>query len=632
MTTDPAKNKPITGSSPAEMNASETPEAGVAMRGNDEVIGVAFRRSLVVVVVAALVVGGVVLIANLGSGPAPVDDAPVLDALDQESPEGLVLPEIPFTDVTAQAGIDFVHESGARGEKLLPETMGGGVAFLDYDVDGDQDLLLVNSDIWPWDRSPGEKRPTMALYRNEGSGRFEDVTEEAGLARPIYGMAPAVGDMDNDGDPDLFITAVGPNLLLRNDGGRFVEVTDEAGVGGEDDAWSTAAAWLDVDGDGLLDLVVTNYVVWSREIDLKQGFSLTGEGRSYGPPLSFEGERPYLYRNLGDGTFEETAEHAGLVVRNQTTGEPAAKSLGIAPVDLNGDGHLDMVIANDTVRNFAFINRGDGTFDEQGVELGIAFDSYGKARGAMGIDTTSLWEGEDLTIAIGNFANEMSALYTAEQPGSVFSDDAITAGIGPATRLALTFGVIFFDADLDGRQDLLQANGHVENEIQAVQRSQRYRQSAQLFWNTGGAGGPVFALLPEEAVGDLTRPIVGRGAAYADVDGDGDLDVVLTQTGGPALLLRNDQALGGNWVRVRLIGRSSNRDAIGAVLRARVGGGTLLRRVMPTRSYLSQVERVVTFGLGEAARIDELEITWPDGSTQTVGELGAGVVHEIIEP
>jgi len=615
---------------------SPTESESRAERVGDEVIAVAFRRSIVVVVALAVLVGvGIWVFSGPGEAP-PAEDGPEVEVLAQERPDELRLPRVPFVDITTEAGIDFVHESGARGEKLLPETMGGGCAFFDYDVDGDQDLLLVNSMAWPWDEGSEAEGSAASvgsrLYRNDGTGRFEDVTLQAGLGEALYGMGPAVGDYDGDGDPDVYVTAVGGNRLYRNDDGVFVDVTSESGVGGDAGMWSTGAAWFDADGDGLLDLVVVNYVTWTREIDLAQGFQLTGVGRAYGPPLSFEGSRPFFFRNLGDGTFEETAEEAGLVVRNATTGKPAAKSLAVALVDVNGDTRLDVAVANDTVRNFLFVSLGDGTFSEEGVEYGIAFDSYGKARGAMGIDTASLWDGEDTAIAIGNFANEMSALYVSERAGSVFSDDAITAGLGPATRMALTFGVFFFDADLDGRLDLLQANGHVEDEIGTVQASQSYEQPAQLFWNTGGQGGPLLALLPDEAVGDLTRPIVGRGASYADIDGDGDLDVLLTQTGGPPLLLRNDQATGHNWARVRLVASGANTGAIGARVTARVAGRTQARTVMPTRSYLSQVELPVTFGLGEHTRIDELAIRWPDGSEQRVGPLEAGREHVVLQP
>ena len=587
---------------------------------DDAVIGRAFRWSLGVLVIGAVVTGAIGLWVR-SSGEAPPTQAAEVE------PPAAVQTEVEpapgrFTDITEQAGIGFIHTNGATGEKLLPETMGGGCAFLDYNSDGHPDILFVNSSHWPGDAPPDGKRPTMALYRNDGSGRFEEVTASAGLDVTLYGMGAAVGDYDNDGDPDVLITAVGPNRFFRNDDGVFTDVTDEANLAGDPGAWSTSAGFFDYDGDADLDLFVCNYVRWTPEIDRSLDSRLVGIGRAYGPPTHFEGTFCDLYRNEGDGRFTEVSEEAGLHVRNEATGAPVAKALAVTFPDANGDGRPDILVANDTVRNFCFVNEGDGTFAERGRRLGVAYNSSGNATGAMGIDARHFGGDERLGIFIGNFANEMTSAYVSRGERGFFTDESMVQGIGGPTRLALTFGLFLFDYDLDGRLDLLQANGHLEQEINQVQPSQHYRQPAQLFWNAGPDHPRTFAPVAAERVGDLARPIVGRGAAYADIDADGDLDVLLTQVGGPPLLLRNDQSQDHHWLRCKLVGTRSNRDAIGATVELTAGGVTQRRRVMPTRSYLSQVERTVTFGLGDSDRVGSLRVTWPDGSVQEVEPEG----------
>jgi hypothetical protein len=524
-----------------------------------------------------------------------------------------------FTEITREAGIDFVHDNGAQGEKLLPETMGGGVAFFDFDGDGDADLLFVNSTWWPWHPSREGKPPTAALYRND-EGRFVNVTTGSGLDVQFYGMGVAAGDYDGDGRVDVLLTGVGGHRLFRNaGGGRFTDVTAAAGVGGATNDWSTCATWFDADNDGDLDLFVGNYIRWSRTIDAEVGYTLVGVGRAYGQPNNFEGAFAYLYLNDGHGRFSDVSAESGVQIRNPLTGVPVSKPLGVAPVDLDHDGYTDLVVANDTVQNFVFLNQKNGTFREIGALAGVAFDSYGNTRGAMGIDTAWFRNDDKLGIAIGNFANEMTALYVVQHTATNFADEAITEGIGPASRLLLKFGVFFFDYDLDGWLDLFSANGHLEQEIEKVQKSQTYAQPAQLFWNAGAAGQAGFLNVTAERAGpDLFRPIVGRGTAYADIDLDGDLDMVLTQIGGPPLLMRNDQQLGHHWLRVRLIGKAANRDALGAQIRLSSGGNTQIRQVNPTRSYLSQSELPVTFGLGRHAKIDRLEVRWPNGVEQVV--------------
>ena len=603
---------------PEDVHEEEVPE-------DDTIIGIAFRRSLLVIAGLAIVAGAIYWLTSGGEDAVPEQ---VIEAAAPQAVTAVAeVPAIRFTDVTATAGIDFVHTNGGYGDKLLPETMGGGVAFFDADDDGDEDLLLVNSSPWPH-RPVAVAHPTMALYRNDGHGAdgpigFTDVTVESGLDVSFYGMGVAAADYDADGDTDLFFSAVGENHLFRNDGGHFTRVTEAAGVAGAPGEWSTSAGFFDVDNDGDLDLFVCNYVRWSKEIDFELDFRLTGVGRAFGPPQSYEGTYPYLYLNRGDGTFTDVSAAAGLHVDNPATGAPMAKSLALAPADVDGDGWMDVLVANDTVRNFFFRNLGPGadggvTFEEVGEDFGFAYDRNGNATGAMGIDSAYYRNDHNLGFLIGNFANEMSSVYVAQDDPGFFVDEAIGEGIGAPSRLMLTFGLFLFDVDLDGRLDVLQANGHIEDEIQKVDPSQFYRQPAQLFWNAGGDG---FVPVDAPSTGDLGREIVGRGAAFADVDGDGDLDAVLTQIAGPPLLLRNDQTLGHHWLRLRLVGRAPNRDAIGAWVEVTAGGMTQRRQVMPTRSYLSQVERTLTFGLGSATRVDAVEVVWPDGSQQAVDDV-----------
>ena len=606
------------------MTDPSTPAAGEAR------IRKALWGSLAVVLLAAVAVG---VALALRQPPTTEDrgEGPKVLGPTTRPAEAAGAPPLPFTDITAQAGIDFVHENGAYGERLLPETMGGGVAFFDYDNDGQQDLLLIDSGHWPWreDAAPARSR----LYRNRGDGTFDDQTRAGGLALPVYGMGVAVGDYDGDGFVDIFVTAVGGNRLLRNvDGERFVDVTDAAGAAGAEDAWSTCAAFLDYDRDGDLDLFVCNYVVWSPEVDRAVDFRLTGIGRAYGPPTDFAGTHSLLYRN-DDGRFIDVSAAANIQVAHPATGLAMGKALAVLPLDADRDGWPDLVVANDTVRNFLFVNQRDGRFQESGIDAGLAFDTTGAATGAMGIDAAHYDNDGKLAIAIGNFANEMSSFYVAHGLGDaapdkprpqVFSDDAIVAGIGAATRLALTFGLVFLDVDLDGRLDLLAANGHVEPAINRVQASQRYAQRPQLFWNCAECRRRFVAAA---TIDDLDQPLVGRGAAYADIDGDGDLDVALTQTGAAAVLLRNDQQLGNHWLRIELRGAAGNRYGLGAQVVLR-GAAEQRRTATPTRSYLSQMETPLTFGLGQSEAAETVTVFWPDGQAETWRDLPAG--HHVL--
>ena len=593
--------------------------------GERKVRNALIGSALALAVFALLVWGGLNWYRSPGDEIRPIQEAKIKAPVVEESGRGKPVPVIPFTDITDEAGIDFTHVNGAYGERLMPETIGSGAAFLDYDNDGDQDLFLVNFKYWPGHEDGGS--PRHALYANDGRGGFRDVTGQAGVGFSDFGMGVAVGDYNGDGRQDLYVTCLGPNRLLLNEGGRFRETTKRAGVAGGDSDWSTSAAFFDYDRDGDLDLFVANYVQWSRKDDLEIDFRLTGLGRAYGAPNHFIGTHNRLYRNEGDGRFSDVSRFAGIQINDGTGEKPVGKGLGVSPVDYDRDGWIDLVVANDTVRNFLYRNRGDGTFEEIGAREGIAYDRNGKATGAMGIDSAYFRNTLDLGIGIGNFANEMTSLFVTADGRPPLADESVLVGLGPDTRLALTFGLVFFDADLDGRLDLLQVNGHLEHEINKVQPSQHYAQPAQLFWNCAEGCRNLFNLVEDS--GDLSTPMVARGAAYADIDADGDLDLVVTQNGRGARLFRNDQQSGNHWLRLKLTGSAGrNPDAIGARMELTAGGVTQYRRVMPSRSFMSQVEMPVTFGLGSTVAVEKLRIIWPDGTRQ---EISPARVDQLLE-
>ena len=513
-----------------------------------------------------------------------------------------------LADVTAAAGIDFRHNSGAFGAKYLPETLGPGCAFLDYDGDGWLDILLVNGMDWP-----GHKRQhsTLKLYRNNRDGTFADVTARAGLAVEMYGMGVAVGDFNNDGYPDLLITAVGQNRLFQNTGaGRFLEVTEKAGLGGRS-GFSTSALWFDFDRDGFLDLLVCNYVKWSPQLDVF--CSVDGKRKSYCTPEAYHGDTCWLFRNRGNGSFEDVTAKSGIF-------DPTSKSLGVALLDYDRDGWPDVLIANDTQPNKLYRNLRNGSFEDVAVRAGVAFSEDGKARAGMGVDAADFDNSGREGIAITNFDNEMMALYRLAGNG-VYSDAANASGIGPATRDSLGFGCAFLDIDLDGRLDLVAVNGHIDETVRQIRGNAGYAQPPHLFRNLGGAR---FEDDAAQVGGGFAAPKVARGLAFGDFDRDGDLDLLVTTNQGPAYLYRNSQTSGRKSLRLRLTGVKSNRDAIGAVVHLTTPDGVQSRTVKTGSSYLSQSELTLTFGLGPRAQADRIAIAWPSGATQEFSKVAAG--------
>ena len=525
---------------------------------------------------------------------------------------------IQFRDVTQSAGIHFVHNNGAFGKKFLPETMGPGVAFIDYDNDGWPDIFLVNGMDWP---GHVQKHSTPKLYRNNHDGTFTDVTHKAGLDVELFGMGVAVGDYDNDGYDDLFVTAYGQSHLFRNNGdGTFTDVTQKAGLLGPKE-FSTSAAWVDYDKDGHLDLVVGNYVQWTRETDLY--CTLDGKSKSYCTPESYKGTSVRLWHNRGNGTFEDVTQKAGL-------GDPTSKTLGVAMLDYDNDGWPDLLFSNDTQPNKLYRNNGNGTFTEKAVVAGIAFSEDGVARAGMGVDAADYDHSGFPSLLITNFSNQMLSLYHNEGKG-LFVDEAPRSEIGRASLLTLGFGCFFFDYDLDGWPDVLVANGHIDADIQRVQANVKYAMPPHLFRNLGKGR---FEEVTKSLGAAFSSPRVGRGAAYADINNDGRLDLLLSTNGGPVYLFRNEAqgaAASNHSLRIKLTGTKSNRNGIGATVRLSAGGETQTQMLRSGSSYLSASELVLTFGLARNERADSLEIRWPSGQIDRLSNANAGQTVTVTE-
>ena len=547
------------------------------------------------------------------AGLASISRLPLLRALGAAS-GAAASPGFRLVDVTTNAGIHFQHNSGAFGGKLLPETLGSGCAFLDYDRDGWQDIILINGMDWPGHK---QRRSTLRLYHNNRNGTFTDVTTRAGLDIEMYGMGVAVGDYDNDGFSDILVTCVGQNRLFRNTGkGSFIDVTNRSGLG-KRQAFSTSALWFDYDRDGLLDLFVCNYVKWSPERDVF--CSLDGKHKSYCTPEAYRGETCWLFHNRGDGTFEDVTASSGIF-------DSSSKSLGVAMLDENADGWPDLLVANDTQPNKLYRNQRNGTFKDAAVEVGLAFSSEGKARAGMGVDVGDFMNSGSPGVAITNFDNEMIGLY--EFSGKTYEDVAAQAGVGMASKNSLGFGCAFLDANLDGWLDLGVANGHIDETVRNIRGNVGYAQPAMLFLNNGRGK---FHDVAAEIGGGFDQPKVGRGFAYGDFDRDGDLDLLLTTNNGPAYLYRNDQLSGNRSIRFRLIGTKSNRDGIGATVRITSGGLSQAKMVKSGSSYLSQSELPLTFGLEKRDHVERVVIAWPSGRTEEFTNLAAGRCYDCTE-
>lgn len=520
--------------------------------------------------------------------------------------------QIHFRDVTAQAGIHFTHNNGAFGKKWLPETMGPGVGFIDYDNDGYPDVVLINGEDFPSHAHAGKTTPK--LYHNNHDGTFTDVTHKAGLDVPMFGFGVAVGDFDNDGFDDLYISALGQSHLFHNNGnGTFTDVTKSAGLWGPSE-FSTSAAWVDYDRDGKLDLVVANYVQWSEQGDLY--CTLDGAHKSYCTPESYKGTSLRVWHNLGNGKFEDATQKSGL-------GDPTSKSLGITILDVNNDGWPDILVANDTQPNKLYVNKQNGTFEERGVAAGIGFSEDGIARAGMGADAADYDRSGRPSVLISNFSNQMVSLYHNEGNG-LFVDEAPQSEVGRATLVTLGFGCFFFDYDNDGWQDIFVNDGHIEDGIERVQKRVSYAESPHLFRNLGGArpSDVKFTEVTADMGKAFAAPKVARSAAYADIDNDGFLDLLISTNAGPAYLFHNEGGTNHS-LRVKLAGTKSNRDGIGAIVRVSAGNDKQWKMLRSGSSYLAANELLLTFGLGAQTKADAIEIQWPSGQVDKFSNVNA---------
>jgi len=510
-----------------------------------------------------------------------------------------------FIDTTQGAGIKFSHHNGSFGRKFLPETMGSGCAFFDYNNDGWVDLFLVNSTDWPdHDSTPG----LCSLYRNNRDGTFTDVSRETGLELELYGMGVAVGDYDNDGWDDLYVSGLGGGRLFHNDGGKFLDVTEKSGI--RSSGFGTSCAWVDFDGDGRLDLFLCNYAKWSLETD--KSCSYDGVHKSYCSPADYPSDSPQIFRNLGKGVFADVSKNAGISSSD-------CKALGVVVLDYNRDGWPDIFVANDTTPHKLFRNNRNGTFTDVALDVTVALDGNGKTRAGMGVDFSDYDHSGYQSLVIGNFSSEMLSLYHSTR-GEYFVDRADTAGIAKDSFFRLSFGCLFLDYDLDGWEDLLAANGHIMDDIHDYDSKLTYAQPALLFHNEGDGK---FVLVPDNAAPDLFIPMVGRGLASADIDNDGDLDVLITQNNGAPRLLRNDRASSNHWLQVATVGTRSNRNGYGTVLTVKAGNLSQTKTVKSSSSYCSQSQNQVVFGLSRESRVDTIEVQWPSGLKEEYRNLPA---------
>jgi len=524
-----------------------------------------------------------------------------------------------YRDVTRNAGITFTQDATATEQKYYLETMGTGVAWIDYDQDGLLDLYLVQSAATDIYEPPRSLKST--LYHNEGGGKFTDVTDKAAVGAPgLYGQGAAVGDYDNDGYPDLYVTGYGRAVLFHNDGNNtFKDVTTEAGVGNSGQ-WSTSAGWFDYDRDGWLDLLVCNYIHWTPENNIWCGERRPGY-RAYCPPDQYAGQRLSLYRNNQDGTFTDVSEESGV-------GVPEAKAMGVVLADFTGDHWTDIAIANDGWPNFFFVNNQDGTFEDRSFRSGLAASGDGEYEAGMGIDAADVNGDGWLEIYITHLDMEYHRLYQNHE-GKFFEDVTHTSGLGSREAYLLSgVAVRLFDYDNDGWTDICQLNGAMLNNISLYRPGILYRQPWLMFRNMGAGE---FTDVSEKLGADFTHPVAGRGLAAGDFDNDGDIDLISNNRGGRPSLLRNDGGNGNHWLGVKLIGTKSNRDAVGASLKITAGRFVQIKQVKGGMGYMSAHDSRVYVGLGGRKRVDEIEITWPSGRIDKLPDIGGDHVITVRE-
>ena len=520
-----------------------------------------------------------------------------------------------FTDVTVEAGIDFKHTSGRSGRFYFVEQLGSGAAFFDYDNDGNLDIYFVNGADLPGFQS--KKPPTNRLYRNNGDGTFTDVTEFAGVGDQSYGVGCCVGDYDNDGHLDLYVTNFGKNRLYRNNGdGTFADVADQANVG--DERWGASCAFADYDNGGHLDLYVTNYV----QFQLDQNKTCQNKGvRTYCKPQEYAGEADLLYRNRGDGTYTEVTQAAGVY-------QPRSRGLGVVWGDYDSDGYIDLYVANDTNENHLFHNNRDGTFSDMAFFAGVALSENGEMGSGMGVDFGDYDNDGLLDIMVTNFQDEVATLYHNDGDG-FFSDASYISGTGESTYASLGWSVCFFDYDNDGAKDIFIANGHISRNVELFHPETTYAQVNHLFRNLGGGS---FQEVTTHVGLDLSQKAPSRGAAFGDYDNDGDIDMLVTNSNGKPQLLRNDGGNRNNWVKVHIRGTISNRAGIGARVEVVTGNISQMAEVKSGSGYLCQNALTLHFGLGSYTMINKIIATFPGGRVYEMETMLVNQVIEITEP